>query len=114
MHIKKQSDLYTLPNIGEASVKQLEGIGISTIRMFLKIGPEEAYKKMCIKKKMHVHMAFLYVLRSAYSYARGKIDWSGALRWWMFRSPKDRELVVYYKNKFNKNHAPKKVIKKEK
>ncbi len=111
MNTKQQSDLYTLPNIGKASVKQLESIGISSIRMFLKIGPEKAYQKICIKKNMHVHMAFLYVLRSAYSYAHEKIDWDGALRWWMFRSPKDKELVIYYKEKF-KSKNPSRVKRK--
>ena len=100
MNKKTKSDLYTLPNIGVASVTQLAGVGVTTIQDFQKIGPEKAYEKMCEKKQMHLHMAFLYVLRAAYSYSHGKIDWEGAKKWWMFRSPKDKELVIYYKQKF--------------
>jgi hypothetical protein len=97
---KKQSDLYTLPNLGPRSVEHLEKVGVTSIKHLQKYGPEKVYDKLCMHYKAHMHMAFLYVLRSAHSFANGKIDKAGAMRWWMFRSVKDKELVKFYKNKF--------------
>ncbi len=112
----EKSDLLDLPNIGPQSLKRLQAVGVSTIKQLQKYGPEKAYDMLCTHYKTHMHMAFLYVLRAAVSYANEKIDSEGAKRWWMFRSPKDKELVVYYKEKFNKKNTPnkKKVVTKKK
>lgn len=102
----KQSDLYTLPNLGPRSVERLEKVGITSIKHLQKYGPEKVYDKLCTYYKVYMHMAFLYVLRAAHSFSSGKIDREGALQWWMFRSVKDKELARLYKNKFkekNKN-----------
>lgn len=99
---KQKSDLYELPNLGPRSIERLEKVGITSIKQLQKYGPEKVYDKLCVHYKTHMHMAFLYVLRSACSYANGNIDWEGAKRWWMFRSVKDKEIVSYYKNKFKK------------
>lgn len=96
------SDLYTLPNLGPKSIAHLENIKITSIADLQKYGPEKVYDRLCTHYKTHMHMAFLYVLRAAHSYSVDKIDWEGAKRWWMFRSPQDKALVVYYKQKFNK------------
>jgi hypothetical protein len=111
--VAKQSDLYDLPNLGPCSVERLEAVGISSTKQLLKLGPEKAYDKLCTYYKIHMHMAFLYVLRAAVSFALEKVDREGALCWWMFRSPKDKEIVIHYKNKFN-NKTPKKVVKNKK
>lgn len=95
------SDLYTLPNIGPRSVALLGSVGVKTIKQLQKLGPEKVYDKLCLSQKSHIHMAFLYVLRAAYSYSNEKVDFDGAKKWWLFRSPKDKDLVVYYKQKFN-------------
>lgn len=96
------SDLYDLPNLGPKSVAHLEHIGIFSVKDLQKYGPEKVYDKLCTYYQTHMHMAFLYVLRAAHSYSLDKIDWKGAKRWWMFRSPQDKDLVVYYKKKFSK------------
>ncbi len=96
----KQSDLYTLPNLGPRSIERLEKVGVTSIKQLQTYGPERVYDKLCAYHKTHMHMAFLYVLRSAHSFANGKVDKEGALQWWMFRSVKDKELVKFYKNKF--------------
>ncbi len=97
-----KSDLYELPNLGPRSIERLEKIGVTSIKQLQKHGPEKVYDMLCTHYKTHMHMAFLYVLRSAYSYANGKIDRDGALRWWMFRSVKDKDLVLQYQKKFCK------------
>ncbi len=102
---KVKSDLYELPNLGPRSIERLEQVGVTSIKQLQKYGPEKVYDMLCTQYKTHMHMAFLYVLRSACSYANEKIDREGALRWWMFRSPKDRELVIYYKQKFSSIRA---------
>jgi hypothetical protein len=98
---KQKSDLYDLPNIGVKSVLKLSEIGVFTIKDFIKLGPEKTYDKLCNFNKKHLHPAFLYVLRGAYFYVTSDIDYSLSTRWWEFRSPQDKEKMLYYKKKFN-------------
>lgn len=99
----KNSELLELPNIGQRSVNHLHRVGIKSIAQLQKLGAEKVYEKMCRKQKMHVHMAFLYVLRAALFWSYNRDRREEALRWWMFRSPSDHLLVLKYKKLFAKN-----------
>jgi len=62
--MKKKSEIKNMRNLGPASEKSLNTIGIYTRKDLEKIGPQSAFKKMQ-KEGLKPHICFLYAMIGA-------------------------------------------------
>jgi hypothetical protein len=89
----QKSELLQLPNVGPKTIAQMNAIGITTIKQFLRVGPEKIYERCCKKQGVTIHRAFLYVLRAAMFWCYNKDKRDQALRWWMWKDLKPIRII---------------------
>ena len=89
----KNSELLQLPNVGPKTVAQMHAVGVTTIKQFLRIGPEKIYERCCEQQGYKIHRAYLYVLRAAKFWCYNKDKRDKALRWWMWKDLKPIRII---------------------
>ncbi len=82
------TELEQIPGIGQAIVRHLRNIGISSISQIKGQDPEKLYEKMCDFQAAPVDRCMLYVLRCSVYYVSNTERDPELLRWWNW---KDRE-----------------------
>ena len=82
------TDLKTIPNIGDKTKQSLQNIGIKYVEDLKGQNPEDLYFKDCITKGFQVDKCQLYLFRMAIYYAEHTIWEEEKLKWWYW---KDKE-----------------------
>ncbi len=85
---KNNSDLKTIPGIGENIERHLRNIGIETVEDLRGQDPEELYIKDCLFKGFQEDKCILYVFRLAVYYAEHEEHEPEKLKWWYWKDKK--------------------------
>ena len=80
------TELTTIPNIGEKTKKSLINIGITCVEDLKGKKPEDLYIKDCIKKGFQEDKCQLYLFRMAIYYAEHTIWEQEKLKWWYWKN----------------------------
>ncbi len=91
-----ESDLKTIPGIGENMERHLFHIGIKSIEDLRGKDPEELYQKDCIYKGFEDDRCVLYVFRLAVYYAENTTHAPEKLKWWYWKDKQypEKETVL--------------------
>lgn len=80
-----QTDLKTIPNVGDKTKQSLLNIGITCVEDLKGQNPEDLYYKDCLKKGFQEDKCQLYLFRMAIYYAE-HTKWEKAkLKWWYWK-----------------------------
>ena len=77
------NELQSIPGIGISLAKDLNSIGIRSVKDLKNKDPEKLYEKLC-KKHGKVDRCVLYTFRCAVYYASGGKD-KKLLKWWNWK-----------------------------
>lgn len=80
-----ESDLKTIPYVGERTIKSLNNMGITCVNDLKGKIPEEMYKKDCENKGFTEDRCALYLFRMAVYYAENKNPEEEKLKWWYWK-----------------------------
>ena len=83
-----ETDLKTIPNVGEKTKQALQNIGITCVEDLRGRDPEELYAKDCLIKGFKEDKCQLYLFRMAVYYAE-RTSWEAEkLKWWYWKDRK--------------------------
>jgi nucleotidyltransferase/DNA polymerase involved in DNA repair len=77
--------LQEIPGIGPSMARDLENIGIHTVRQLKGANPERLYDKLCQFKAQPVDRCVLYAFRCAVYYASNQDPAPELLKWWNWK-----------------------------
>ena len=80
-----ETDLLTIPNIGEKTKQSLQKIGIRYMEDLKGKDPEDLYAKDCIIKGFQEDRCQLYLFRMAVYYAEHTVWEEEKLKWWYWK-----------------------------
>lgn len=83
-----QTDLRTIPNIGEQIKKDLIQIGMQSVEDLKGKNPEILYEQVCKVKGFQEDRCLLYVFRMAVYYAEHTEHEEEKLKWWYWKDKK--------------------------
>lgn len=86
--MSKQTDLRTIPNIGERTKQAFNNIGIDCVEDLKGKDPDELYFQDCLTKGFQEDKCQLYLFRMAVYYADNTEHQPEKLKWWYW---KDKE-----------------------
>ncbi|MCM1508658.1 MAG: helix-hairpin-helix domain-containing protein [Ruminococcus flavefaciens] len=84
----KQTDLRTIPNVGEKTKQAFINIGINSVEDLKGKDPTELYFQDCLMKGFQEDKCQLYLFRMAVYYAENTEHQPEKLKWWYW---KDKE-----------------------
>lgn len=79
------SGLQEVPGIGPAMTRDLESIGIHSVKQLKGADPEHLYDKLCHFKAQPVDRCVLYVFRCAVYYVSHQEHDPELLKWWNWK-----------------------------
>ncbi len=86
--MSKQTDLRTIPNVGERTKQALNNIGINCVEDLKGKDPSKLYFQDCLIKGFQEDKCQLYLFRMAVYYADNTTHQPEKLKWWYW---KDKE-----------------------
>lgn len=82
---KASTDLILIPGVGPSIAKDLNNIGIKSIKDLKGKDPQELYDRLCFFEGSRVDRCVLYVFREAVYFASNKKHDEEKLKWWKWK-----------------------------
>lgn len=83
--LAKQTDLITIPGVGQKTKEALMNIGISCVEDLKGQNPDELYFKDSLKKGFREDRCQLYLFKMAVYYAENASHDAEKLKWWYWK-----------------------------
>ena len=81
----KSTDLESIPGIGKSLAADLRSIGIAKVNDLKNRNPEQLYRALESRMKVHVDRCVLYAFRCALYYANHQRHDPEKLKWWYWK-----------------------------